>query len=607
MSESVKRAQTVNICEESTPLSRAALTAPQSMEKLGRAETVGGYGAGNDTTPGDLMRGSKTEPLSKDIVEEPVEKEETSEGPRGKEMENLLSQLINSTEQSVEKSNLNWQFPQGTTPVAPSTPVTLGAGAVMGTPHTDMGNRTPFGGNKPYMGKPQFDNQGRKMVTTDDVDDLISQLRAGNDQVIVARATDQLGSRVVQQMLDRLDPKVNPGAEERQAVMRLFTTHALTLSKDVFGNYLVQKVLEDASPAEARQIAGAFQGHVFGLAFEKYGCRVLQKVLAVADEEVCKSLARELSGAALECVKDQNANHVMQKCFECVGRDECLAGLVDEFRGATREIASHVYGCRVLQYLIREFSDDKTIMDPVLDEMSRPEVLHPLCLDRYGNYVIQQMTNYGRSRQQDAIVEQVLSHLEEYACHKFASNVLEHILQTEAGARHREKIVETLIGSSAELVFRISSDKFGNYFVQKLFHAVDVPLRGRLLEVLLPLLPRFDEHGQFGWHIIFFLREERLVSQEELEALGVRRAFAPRKGAGRGTGAPKGRGKGQAYTQQQGGQWGGNQTQYQGGNQQQMMMGGAMAPMQQMYPSGMPMNMGQPMYQPHSPYYGYMQ
>jgi pumilio RNA-binding family len=517
-----------------------------------------------------------------------------------------LSQLINSTE--TKEINPQWQFPQGNTPVAPSTPVTLNAGAVMGTPHTDMGNRTPFGKN--YMGKPQFDNQGRKMVTTDDVDDLISQLRAGNDAVIVQRATDQLGSRVVQQMLDRLDPKSNPAAEERAAVMRLFTNHALTLSKDVFGNYLVQKVLEDASPAEARQIAGAFQGHVFGLAFEKYGCRVLQKVLAVADEEVCKNLARELSGAALECVKDQNANHVMQKCFECVGRDECLAGLVDEFRGATREIASHVYGCRVLQYLIREFSDDKTIMDPVLDEMSRPEVLHPLCLDRYGNYVIQQMTNYGRSRQQDAIVEQVLSHLEEYACHKFASNVLEHILQTEAGARHREKIVETLIGSSAELVFRISSDKFGNYFVQKLFHAVDVPLRGRLLEVLLPLLPRFDEHGQFGWHIIFFLREERLVSQEELEALGVRRAFAPRKGHGRGQGAPKGRGKG-GYAQQnqgahQGGQWG--QQSYTGSTPgQQMMMGGPVAPMQQMYPQSMPMNMGQPMYQPHSPYYGYMQ
>ena len=31
-----------------------------------------------------------------------------------------------------------------------------------------------------------------------------------------------------------------------------------------------------------------------------------------------KELVRELDGYVLKCVKDQNGNHVVQKCIECV-------------------------------------------------------------------------------------------------------------------------------------------------------------------------------------------------------------------------------------------------------------------------------------------------
>ncbi len=39
------------------------------------------------------------------------------------------------------------------------------------------------------------------------------------------------------------------------------------------------------------------------------------QVLPVADQ---RSLTAELEGMVMRCVRDQNGNHVIQKCIECV-------------------------------------------------------------------------------------------------------------------------------------------------------------------------------------------------------------------------------------------------------------------------------------------------
>lgn len=41
---------------------------------------------------------------------------------------------------------------------------------------------------------------------------------------------------------------------------------------------------------------------------------------------------RELDGHVLKCVKDQNGNHVVQKCIECV-QPHALHFIIDAFKG----------------------------------------------------------------------------------------------------------------------------------------------------------------------------------------------------------------------------------------------------------------------------------
>lgn len=59
-------------------------------------------------------------------------------------------------------------------------------------------------------------------------------------------------------------------------------------------------------------------------------------------------MVRELDGHVLKCVKDQNGNHVVQKCIECV-QPQSLQFIIDAFKGQVSDLVKkkgkQVDGC----------------------------------------------------------------------------------------------------------------------------------------------------------------------------------------------------------------------------------------------------------------------
>lgn len=59
-------------------------------------------------------------------------------------------------------------------------------------------------------------------------------------------------------------------------------------------------------------------------------------------------MVRELDGHVLKCVKDQNGNHVVQKCIECV-QPQSLQFIIDAFKGQVSDLrrkqGKQVGGC----------------------------------------------------------------------------------------------------------------------------------------------------------------------------------------------------------------------------------------------------------------------
>jgi pumilio RNA-binding family len=59
-------------------------------------------------------------------------------------------------------------------------------------------------------------------------------------------------------------------------------------------------------------------------------------------------MVQELDGNIMRCVRDQNANHVIQKCIECVPED-AIDFIISTFFDQVVTLSTHPYGCRVIQ------------------------------------------------------------------------------------------------------------------------------------------------------------------------------------------------------------------------------------------------------------------
>jgi Pumilio-family RNA binding repeat len=136
-------------------------------------------------------------------------------------------------------------------------------------------------------------------------------------------SADQYGSRFIQQKLETAT------IEEKNMVYEEIMPHALSLMTDVFGNYVVQKVLpstlalkiswcfrnyyldvvqyslfsmnlyemqffEHGSAAQRRELADQLFGHVLALSLQMYGCRVIQKVFFISRELISQCVFEHL-------------------------------------------------------------------------------------------------------------------------------------------------------------------------------------------------------------------------------------------------------------------------------------------------------------------------
>ena len=112
-------------------------------------------------------------------------------------------------------------------------------------------------------------------------------------------------------------------------------------------------------PAEA--LPQLFGGLVVALAFEKRGCRLLQVVLERCDGPGQRHLAAELCGHVCEALESPHANHVLQRLVELLPPG-AVRFVLDEMQSwpgrSSADIASHKFGCRIVERLLEHFTAD---------------------------------------------------------------------------------------------------------------------------------------------------------------------------------------------------------------------------------------------------------
>jgi pumilio RNA-binding family len=241
-----------------------------------------------------------------------------------------------------------------------------------------------------------------------------------------------------------------------------------------------------------------------------YGCRVIQKALEVIELDQKTQLVHELDGHVIKCVRDQNANHVIQKCIECIPMEK-IQFIITAFKGQVASLSTHPYGCRVIQRVLEHCSDDlQCIVDEIL------ESAYVLVQDQYGNYVTQHVLERGKPHERSQIISKLAGKIVQMSEHKYASNVVEKCLE-HGDAAERELLIEEILSQSEENdnLLVMMKDQFANYVVQKILDICNDNQREVLLNRIRMHLQSLKKYT-YGKHIV--ARFEQL-SGEESEAL----------------------------------------------------------------------------------------
>merc|ERR1740130_2286293 len=154
-------------------------------------------------------------------------------------------------------------------------------------------------------------------------------------------------------------------------------------------------------------------GRFAELAFHSNGCRFAQRAMIILDHTQQVKLTKELEGQVYKALESAHGNHVLQKCIELLPPG-CLGFMLAELAAdqccqLSSDLASHKYGCRVLERFIEHFPCDKLdqFLKPVIDKAKS------LCMNSFGNFVIQHVLEHGTAEQKRSIVDMLKTNLRE--------------------------------------------------------------------------------------------------------------------------------------------------------------------------------------------------
>ncbi|XP_047065420.1 pumilio homolog 1-like [Lolium rigidum] len=157
--------------------------------------------------------------------------------------------------------------------------------------------------------------------------------------------THQYGCRVIQRVLEHChDPAT------QSAVMNEIVQHALGLTEDKYGNYVVQHVLQHGKPEERSSIIQKLSGQVVILSQQKYASNVVEKCLAFGTADERDGLIREIvsCGQTFQALmKDQFGNYVVQKVLQTCD-DKYLEMILSSIKLHLDELKNYTYGKHIV-------------------------------------------------------------------------------------------------------------------------------------------------------------------------------------------------------------------------------------------------------------------
>ena len=293
---------------------------------------------------------------------------------------------------------------------------------------------------------------------------------------ILPLAKDQAGCRFLQEKLDKEPTKATP------LFFEAILPYILSLVKDPFGNYLIQKLCNTLNPDQIMKILEKISTTILDIGSNNHGTRVIQYLINyLTTDKLLNYFIKSIEPYVIPLLKELNGTHIIQQLL--IKHPQCSGHINKIIVDNCASLASHSHGCCVLQKFLN--GKDKNLKESLINNLINNCLV--LIIDQYGNYVIQSILLLNESKSSAAIAMKIYDNVAYYSKHRYSSNVVEKCFDF-CGKNERKKLAEKL--SPPDILADLIMDEHGNYVIQKALASSELKEQEIILNNIIPLIPK---------------------------------------------------------------------------------------------------------------------
>ena len=271
-------------------------------------------------------------------------------------------------------------------------------------------------------------------------------------------AKKQTGCRYLQKLISLNE---NDDIVNKYFYPKLYPAKLLELCNDLFGNYLIQKMIPYLNKDNLYSFTSLIVKHLLKLCLNPHGTRVVQVYLEQIklDNPLLTLFTNSLIPIMPKLINDLNGSFVLMHYASVVPYPNNDV-IFDFLNKNIVKISVQSYSCSALQKCIDIGNEQQS--QKLLENISNNSMF--LILNQYGNYVIQFVISKNIIPINDKIVEGFIDNLIFLAKQKYSSNVIEKCFDY-CSNKMKERIINQL--SDEKIIRDLLKDMYGNYVLQK--------------------------------------------------------------------------------------------------------------------------------------------
>ena len=306
-------------------------------------------------------------------------------------------------------------------------------------------------------------------------------------------AKKQTGCRYLQKLISSNE---NDDLVNKYFYPKLYPTKLIELCNDLFGNYLIQKMIPYLNKDNLYSFTSLIIKHLLKLCLNPHGTRVVQVYLEQIklDNQLLTLFTNSLIPIMPRLINDLNGSFVLMHYATVVPYPNNDI-IFDFLNKNIVNISVQSYSCSALQKCIDIGNEEQS--QKLLENISEHSMF--LILNQFGNYVIQFVISKNITSINDKILEGFIDNLIFLAKQKYSSNVIEKCFDY-CSNKMKERIINQL--SDERIIRDLLKDMYGNYVLQKTLSMIqDIKKKQNFLQIVGSELPNL-QYLPFGPKLI---------------------------------------------------------------------------------------------------------